>query len=383
MDAAAGKLDRSQNKAAADLFFICRERFPAETSLRLGEARAAYLAGDPARADVLLSTSDDDPSARLTRAQAALAQGRAAEAVDLFDLFIASFSLARFRLVPEGRGAGSGGPAPGGRGGLSARFKGRPFLRRGPARPWPGSPGRGATGDEAWRQWSRLLAVDPKNEMALAETARLKPFLTKTEEEIIPSHHISASAGVELSTEEWSGALLRVGLAVDAGGRPQLLKEVSFRASAPFRLTDAAGEVLAEGPPAERWTVRDATDAAVVLDSSGTERARFTGAATLRMNDPPRDTVIVEGLSFAEGFSWAGKTDKEVRGALEISRRPRGLRLVAQMPLEAYLQGVVGAEMPSTWPVGGAQGAGAHGPHLRPGAKTLSRPRPGRFRCMR
>lgn len=351
LDAAAGRLDRGENRAAADLLEGCRSRFPSEDRLRLWEARASFLAGDLSRAEVLTAGLLSDPLDLLTRAQVSLAAGRDAEAADLFDAFAASSPWRALGFFLEGEAQeGAGLPD-------AAEASYRRVLKEDPSfveiRPSLArlAEGRG-DGDEAWRQWDRLLAVDPGNPAARAASARLKPLLTKTPEEIVPSHRIPVPSGVALSTEAWTGPVLRVGLAVDGRGRPQPLKKAAFRTSAPFVLVDGAGKTLAEGAASERWTVRVESGAAVVSDSSGTVRARFTGAAAVRMGAPEKDTVIVEALSFAEGFSWAGVTDKEVRGTLEIAYRPeRGvLRLVARIPLEAYLDGVVGAEMPSRWP---------------------------------
>ena len=143
---------------------------------------------------------------------------------------------------------------------------------------------------------------------------------------------------------------MRVGIGTDSRGRPQPIQSVVFRASAPFRAMAGNGRVVAQGQAGERWTVRAGKATAVLLSSDGARVGSFKGNLTLSMENPADNTIIVENIVFGKGFVWSGISDKELRGETTISLRKGRLVLSAKMPVEAYLYGVVGAEMPPAWP---------------------------------
>jgi stage II sporulation protein D len=116
----------------------------------------------------------------------------------------------------------------------------------------------------------------------------------------------------------------------------------SGRTSVQVTQATAAGAVKLD--PAKTYrAVGDGTGGTVLKDAA-------TGKAVAKAAGPMR-LDAGGGPVKLRGPSAAGVTDGEFRGALEV--RPSaagGLNVVNDLPLEAYVRGVVAAESPSTWP---------------------------------
>lgn len=90
------------------------------------------------------------------------------------------------------------------------------------------------------------------------------------------------------------------------------------------------------------------TDAAGVRLGSG--RRRFESEMTLTPEDPAACELAFDAVTIGIGFHWE-RTERQVfRGALRILRRPAGLTVVNDVPLEEYVTSVVSSEMSATCP---------------------------------
>jgi len=212
-------------------------------------------------------------------------------------------------------------------------------------------------GDEAWRQYAKIVQVHPKNRAAREGKERLAPLLTRKPEEIIPPKRIARHSLVSPSPGWETNPTLRIGIGSSIGGGVPARKAVTFRTAAPFALLDAdTGKELARGGADEIWTATVDSSSryeARLVDPQGKVAATFKGSIRVRMEGRERRTTIVDGLSYAPGYAWGGTADKELRGEIEISLSPadKSLVIVNIVNSEEYLYGVLNSEMPTHWPM--------------------------------
>ncbi|HYN42724.1 MAG TPA: SpoIID/LytB domain-containing protein [Thermoanaerobaculia bacterium] len=107
---------------------------------------------------------------------------------------------------------------------------------------------------------------------------------------------------------------------------------------------------LMEGLPAvEVELLGEFTDSAGVRVAAG--RHRFASALTLAPSDPSSCAFALDDVTIGIGFHWERKERQVFRGALRIQRRPAGLTVVNDVPLEEYVASVISSEMSATCPV--------------------------------
>lgn len=106
------------------------------------------------------------------------------------------------------------------------------------------------------------------------------------------------------------------------------------------RLTDGSGRSVAELAPGERLRLGADPGGGLVLERSG-EAAAALPVAELWLT--PRREGGSQGVLRLEGQLF--------RGRLQLSREGEGLRAINHVSLESYLAGVVGSEMPASWPL--------------------------------
>jgi stage II sporulation protein D len=107
------------------------------------------------------------------------------------------------------------------------------------------------------------------------------------------------------------------------------------------RLTDANGRTVVELAPGERLLLQaDANGLGFALQRSG-EPVSPVSVAELWLT--PRRDGGSQGLLLLEGQPF--------RGRLQLGRQGESLRVINHVSLETYLAGVVGSEMPASWPL--------------------------------
>ena len=80
-------------------------------------------------------------------------------------------------------------------------------------------------------------------------------------------------------------------------------------------------------------------------------RHRLAGATTLVPADPETCAFALDDVTIGIGFHWERKERQVFRGALRVLRRPGGLTVVNELPLEAYVASVISSEMSATCPL--------------------------------
>jgi len=78
---------------------------------------------------------------------------------------------------------------------------------------------------------------------------------------------------------------------------------------------------------------------------------RLTSEATLQPSDPGACAFALDDVTIGIGFHWERKERQLYRGALRVLRRPAGLTVVNDVPLEEYAASVISSEMSATCPV--------------------------------
>jgi SpoIID/LytB domain protein len=135
--------------------------------------------------------------------------------------------------------------------------------------------------------------------------------------------------------------LVRVGLLIEAPG-------LKFRTGGESCL-EPQGLLLPAGasyevrciPGTKRWTLQRLDQGAALMNLSGTT-----------LIDPldPGSTLSIFDVNFGSGYFWAGHEDRYYRGELQLRCTGKGLSVINSLPMEAYLKGVLPAEMPAQWP---------------------------------
>ena len=103
-------------------------------------------------------------------------------------------------------------------------------------------------------------------------------------------------------------------------------------------LDDKRTVTLSSGSP---WKAVDADGAHVALPGG-----QLSVGAALAVNGRP----LVSPVTFAPGPTPLAVGGAAYRGKIELVSNGKRLQVVNVLPLESYLLGVVGSEMPSTWP---------------------------------
>lgn len=209
--------------------------------------------------------------------------------------------------------------------------------------------------DDAWRQYSKIVAMDASHKLATEKKRSLLAMLTKKPEEILEVKKIKDFTRVSPAPSREESPEIRIAIGTTAGGNPVYKERLDFRVSGPFALVDPkSGKELGVGKPGESCTVTVATGTAggrgVIL--TGGVSYPFFSSVLIRPRDRGKSTIILETVSYAQGMAWSGIADKELRGDIEVIFDPsrKGLFVINRLPLEEYLYGVIAAEMPVHWP---------------------------------
>lgn len=88
-----------------------------------------------------------------------------------------------------------------------------------------------------------------------------------------------------------------------------------------------------------------------VFDEAYRQVAKIQGNVLLKLKDP-QSTVTLFDLVVGDGFHWERRTKKQFSGDILFAMNQRGtIDIIVEMPFEAYLKGVVPAEMGYHYPL--------------------------------
>ena len=95
--------------------------------------------------------------------------------------------------------------------------------------------------NEAWRQFTRILEVEPRSRKLKSLLQRVRPYLTRRPSELwtagltLPIPYIE-----EAAPDNSSAPKLRVCIGTTPMGRPRARRSLAFRVTSDFSITDAA-----------------------------------------------------------------------------------------------------------------------------------------------
>jgi tetratricopeptide (TPR) repeat protein len=196
--------------------------------------------------------------------------------------------------------------------------------------------------DEAWKQYSKIAAMDASHKLAAEKKQSLLALLTQKPEEILQVKKIREFTRVSPAPFREESPEIRVAIGTTAGGKPVYKERLDFRVSGPFAVVDLkSGKELVLGRPGESCAVAVATGAAAGggMISVGGVSYPFPASVLIRPANRGNSTIILETVSYAQGMAWSGIADKELRGDIEIifDAAKRGLFVINRLPLEEYL----------------------------------------------
>lgn len=204
--------------------------------------------------------------------------------------------------------------------------------------------------DEAYRHYKMLFAADDTNTHAKQALARIKPKLSKPEKEISPAATIDKHTPVSPVAIP-SGKKpreIKIGLGVQSNGKPSEHTRITFRPSYAFTVQDEHGKVITTAKAGETWQAAVDKAQAFLISPTGKKTAFRNSITVVPKSD--HATIIIKNLLSGPGMSWAKVGDKEYRGKLQILHQNGNLVPVNIVTLDEYVQGIIGAEMPASFP---------------------------------
>lgn len=205
--------------------------------------------------------------------------------------------------------------------------------------------------DNAWTEYHKLSLAEPENKYLKAKDQQFAKLLSKPQDEIIVPYKIAKHSRLSATIEGYPD--IRLGLSTTIGGAPVAIKEIVVSPSSAFAIKGKdSGDVYASGKAATEWTI-------TLNDDKKSLTIKSPGGASISVEDEDiifeqtkrPYSIILKRLLVAQGTSWASISDREYRGTLEILIGDRGLTLVNVINIEAYVQGVLSAEMPAKYPM--------------------------------
>ena len=211
--------------------------------------------------------------------------------------------------------------------------------------------------NEAWRQYAKILYVDPRHKKARAAQKRLRSRITKDPEQIIPPVRQKTILPVSAAKKDPRIPIIRVAIGTTSRGRPAPKSAVAFKSDGPFDVLDPeTGKKLLSGPADKIWVVEKVNIRGQTLyelqDETKKRRARFSKVISIRPQDPDRRSLLFQRLNIAAGTVWEFTGDRQLKGTVELrALDSKGVYLINEVALEDYTYGVINEEMPERFPL--------------------------------
>ncbi|MGM0472073.1 MAG: SpoIID/LytB domain-containing protein [Bacillota bacterium] len=137
---------------------------------------------------------------------------------------------------------------------------------------------------------------------------------------------------------------LRIGL---AEGRQYL----AFRVAKDFLIKDQQDEVIFKGQARQPYQLQVSDSGAVkLLDQAGNLEEEFTESFTI-VSQEESEPILLHNINYGQGYYWAGKEDRQYRGAIEIRPADKEFNVINLVSMAGYLYSVVPSEMSAAWPL--------------------------------
>ena len=211
--------------------------------------------------------------------------------------------------------------------------------------------------NEAWKQFSKILDVEPRRKGLQALLQKLRPLLTRKTSDLRPRAARSAEPYLDGSQSQGIIPILRVGIGTNAMGKPTARQFLTFQVNGSFSIVDAKGKRWSQGTGSRTWQARiKSVKKKLYMELTGPggkPQLLRREPLIIRPDARSKGLITLDDIQYAQGSNWTGISDKTLRGDLELSLYPskRSLKLVNIVDLENYTNGVVSAEMPIRSPL--------------------------------
>jgi len=127
--------------------------------------------------------------------------------------------------------------------------------------------------------------------------------------------------------------------------------QVSFQAGAPFSISDMDGQELHRGQEKTTYIMEYAQGVFYLTNLEGEELFSTREKHRLDIEDQ-HTTLHIFDVEYGEGYFWAGREDRQYRGAFIFEPRDASrFYLINEVNVEEYLYSVIPSEMPASWPM--------------------------------
>ena len=207
--------------------------------------------------------------------------------------------------------------------------------------------------EEALRQYNMLRAATKNDTQTNEALARLRPLVqTATDNQAVSKESRAHTFVVPLPRSD--DTTVRIGLGVQANGKPAAMKTITFSPSHAFSVVNEKNIKIAQGKGKEIWKVILTKHQPALVSPDGKKypfkrKIKIIPFSNEAEKEP---TFILKNIVSGAGMTWMRVEDKEYRGQLEVLHHAalNTLIPVNVVPMENYLQGVISAEMPIGFP---------------------------------
>ncbi len=203
----------------------------------------------------------------------------------------------------------------------------------------------------AWLAARRALAFDTNDAEARRVLKRNRPYIQGDPDAAAGVRRISRpmlSASLEEPPLPATNRPIRVGLYGAPDGRPAVLTRCYIMANSSFRVTSVGDATMRDnGQGFDQWEIEFRSESNVVEVRDAARNLLFVSKQPFSfIPASPRGSILVKSAKFIDDVG-VDLGDREHRGILEVIPNPWGFRLVAETPLELYLNGVVSLALPN------------------------------------
>jgi SpoIID/LytB domain protein len=202
---------------------------------------------------------------------------------------------------------------------------------------------------EAYKQYAKSVAINPSDKLLqerLDEAkAKLGDDFFKRQKTQILKYRRKKSIKVTASALGKISPRVRVGVASINGS-------IEFKCGSPFEIIDKrSNNILFKGRKESFYSLVFNKKTVIQLkDYQGNVLLEGLNRPFLIRNKSGNSVISIFDIPVGKGNFWAGWSDQQYRGIIEVIPDSNGFQLINLINLEEYLYGVLPSEMSADWP---------------------------------
>ncbi|MFA6092812.1 MAG: SpoIID/LytB domain-containing protein [Elusimicrobiota bacterium] len=214
-------------------------------------------------------------------------------------------------------------------------------------------------GQAAWQAYKLALDLDPADKAASSRKDKIASYLERRPVEAMPLRRMARplmreplESDMPAARSSAQSAPLRVRMFSDNRGMPAHLTRFFVMGSSELRLLDIKiGTEVERLKAMTQWSIVYRADNRVIEVRDASNNLRFVTRQSFRLErTQPWGTVLVKNPELTQ-LIGIDPGDRELRGSIEIIPTPMGFHLVNELPMEQYLQSVLGRILPENSPL--------------------------------